>query len=116
MQYKLRYANQLDEATIKDIEIDTNKYADADQFRIFHAHGRTRGMWCSLLTLMGASTFLNGGRNGKGWCSKNPYAASAIFFGSWIVWYQIWSRKAGYTSQKYNEFQYAMAHKQLRNV
>ena len=46
------------------IEADVNLYADADQFRIYHAVGRFRGTICAVLTTMGALTYLNGGRNG----------------------------------------------------
>ena len=91
-------------------------FSDADQFRIYHAHGRTRGTISAIVTTAAALTFLNGGRNGIGYAQKNPLVASALFLGSWTVFYQLWSRKAGYTSEKYAEFQYAHLHKVLRNA
>ena len=69
-QYKLTFANQLGAEKVKMIEDDTNLYADADQFRIYHAKGRFRGTLCAIGTTMAASTLMNGGKNGIGFCYK----------------------------------------------
>ena len=65
MQYKLSIAKQLDEEKVKEIEADVNLFADADQFRIYHAVGRFRGTICAVITTAAATTFLNGGHNGR---------------------------------------------------
>ena len=65
VQYKLSIASKLDETTVKAIEAEVDLYADADQFRIFHAVGRFRGTICALGTTAVAMTFLNGGNNGR---------------------------------------------------
>ena len=43
VQYKYNYAQKLGEEKVAEIEADTNLFADADQFRIYHAKGRFRG-------------------------------------------------------------------------
>ena len=65
MQYKYSIAKQLDEEKVKEIEADVNLFADADQFRIYHAVGRFRGTICAVITTAAATTFLNGGHNGR---------------------------------------------------
>ena len=66
VQYKQYFAKQLGSEKVAEIEADTNLFADADQFRIYHAKGRWRGTLCALGTTAAATTFLNGGRNGIG--------------------------------------------------
>ena len=70
IQYKLYVASQLNEEKVKEIEADVNLFADADQFRIYHAVGRFRGTICALATTAIATTFLNGGSNGRGFMRK----------------------------------------------
>ena len=116
LQYKLSIASKLDEETVKSIEADVGLYGDADQFRIFHAVGRFRGLICATLTTGVAMTFLNGGTNGRALIHSKPYLAAAVFGGSFFTYYQFWSRYAGYTDKKFNEFQYARTFKMLRNI
>ena len=116
VQYKLNFGKQLGDEKCKEIEADTNLYADADQFRIYHAKGRFRGTICAAVSTAAMFTVMNGGRNGIALMGKQPALAAAAFVGNWIVFYQFWSRWAGYNSQKYNEFQYARVHKMLRNI
>ena len=104
VQYKLQFASKLPAETVRDIEADVNLYADADQFRIFHAVGRFRGTICALATTAVAMTFLNGGHNGRALMRQKPLLAGAIFGGSLFTYYQFWIRYAGYTDRKYNEF------------
>ncbi len=116
IQLKQYYAKQLDEEKLKEIEADVTLFADADQFRIYHAKGRFRGFFGSALLTATAFTVMNGGRNGYGAMKRHPAMAFGVFAGNYIVFYQIFSRMAGYTSQKFNEFQYARVHKMLRNA
>ena len=116
VQYKYSFAKQLGAEKCAEIEADTTAFADADQFRIYHAKGRFRGTICALGSTMAVSTYLNGGMNGIGFMQKKPLIAGAIFVGSWTFFYNIWSRYAGYNAQKYNEFMYAKIHRQLRNA
>ena len=57
-QYKLFYGNQLDAAKRKEIEDHIEWYADADQFRIFHAKGRFRGIISASVITTGAFAYL----------------------------------------------------------
>ena len=116
IQYKLSYANKLGEDKVKEIESDTGLFADADQFRIYHAKGRFRGTICAAVSTATLFTFMNGGKNGIQLMGKKPMLATGAFIGSLMVFYQLFSRRAGYTAQKYNEFQYARIHKMLRNT
>ena len=67
------------------------------------------------ITTAAAFTLLSGGkgRNGGGvgaiW--RYPLLAAGIFIASWNVYYAIFSRRAGWTYDKYNEFQYARVFK-----
>ena len=115
-RYKLYFAKQLGPEKCAEIEEDVILFSDADQFRIYHAKGRFRGTACAIATTGAVATVLNGGSNGIGFLQKNPLIGGAVFLGSWTVFYQFWSRYSGYTAQKYNEFQYARVHKQLRNA
>uniref|UniRef100_A0A7S3MVQ8 Transmembrane protein n=1 Tax=Strombidium inclinatum TaxID=197538 RepID=A0A7S3MVQ8_9SPIT len=116
IQLKYHYAKQLDEEKVKEIEADVTLFADADQFRIYHAKGRFRGFFFSAFTTAAAFTVMNGGKNGYGAMRRHPLMAMGVFVGNYIVFYQIFSRYAGYNSQKFNEFQYARVHKMLRNA
>ena len=104
IQYKQAIGNKLDAEKRSEIEADINLFSDAEQFRSYHAIGRFRATVCTIGTTIGAMTFLNGGRNGVGHMWRNPWMATAVFVGSWATWYQVWTRYAGYNSQKYNEF------------
>ena len=72
------------------------------------------------ITTVAAFTFLSGGKGlrggGLGSLQRFPVLAAATFAVSWRVYYEIFSRRAGWTSDKYNEFQYARVFKQLRNA
>ena len=116
IQYKLSFAKKLGEEKVKEIEADVNLFADADQFRIYHAKGRFRGTISAAITTMAAWTVMNGGHNGIAFARSQPLLAAGTAIGSWMFFYQVWSRQAGYTGQKYNEFQYARIHKMLRNA
>ena len=70
IQYKLSIAKQLDAEKVQEIEADVNLFADADQFRIYHAVGRFRGTICAVATTALATTFLNGGQNGRQFMRK----------------------------------------------
>ena len=98
VQYKYYFAKKLGPEKCKEIEDDVLLFADADQFRIYHAKGRWRATWCAIATTMVGTTQLNGGRNGIGMFKSQPLVAWGLFFGSWAVYYQFWSRYAGYTS------------------
>ena len=87
MQYKLSVANQLNADKVKEIEANVDLFADADQFRIFHAVGRFRGTVCALVTTAVATSFLNGGTNGRQFIGKNPLISAAIFGGSLFTYY-----------------------------
>ena len=80
------------EEKCSEIEADVNLFADADQFRIYHAKGRFRGTLCTLLVAPAICTTLNGGSNGIGWMAKNKALAGLIVAGTWSVFYQLWSR------------------------
>ena len=116
IQMKLYYASKLPEEKVKQIEADTELYADADQFRIYHAKGRFRGTICALGFTSVFFTMLNGGRNGRAAIKANPVMAAAVFGGSLVSFYMVFARMAGYNSKVYNEFQYARVHKMLRNT
>ena len=103
-QYKLHFGNKLGADKVAEIESDVNLFADADQFRIYHAKGRWRGTWSAMFSTMAITTVLNGGRDGRTFMRKQPLIAGGIFLGSWVFFYQFWSRYCGYTAQKYNEF------------
>ena len=98
------------------IEADVNLYGDADQFRIYHAKGRFRGTISAVLFTGSFFTVMSGNKNGLQAMTKNPLLATAVFGGSLFTFYKFWSRYAGYTNQKYNEFQYARVFKMLRNA
>ena len=103
IQYQLRYANALGEDKVKEIEADVNLFADADQFRIYHAKGRFRGTISAFLITGAAFGVMSGGRGGYAKMWQNPLAVG-VFGASWLVCYKFWSYYAGYTNQKYNEF------------
>ena len=63
-----------------------------------------------------AFTGMNGWKNGLGSIQRQPFLAGAFFTANCLVWYQVWSRGAGYSEQKFYEFQYARVHKMLRNA
>ena len=115
-QYKLSIGNQLTPEKCQDIEDNLHLYADADQFRIYHAKGRFRGFFSAAIFTGALFTLQNGGRNGQKAMAANPLLASLVFGGSFVTFYTLWSRYAGFTNQKYNEFQYARVHKMLRNA
>ena len=115
-QYKLSIGGKLDEDKRAHIEGNLDLYADADQFRIHHAKGRFRGIISATIFTSVFFNISNGGRNGKKAMGANPLLASLIFGGSLVTFYTLWSRYAGFTNQKYNEFQYARVHKMLRNI
>ena len=91
--YRLKYfyAKKLGDAKVKEIEADVNLFADADQFRIYHAVGRFRGTICSLVSTAVFFTLVNGGRNGMGAIKKHPILASGYFVANWAVFYKFWS-------------------------
>ena len=66
VQYKLNFGKGLTEEKRKEIEADVNLFADADQFRIYHAKGRFRGTICAVVSSATIFTIMNGGRNGIG--------------------------------------------------
>ena len=115
-QYKLNIASKLGAEKSKEIEDNLDLFADADQFRIYHAKGRFRGIISASIFTCAFFTIQNGGRNGKKAMGANPLLASLVFGGSLVTFYTLWSRYAGFTNQKYNEFQYARVHKMLRNI
>ena len=115
-QYKLNIAGKLGGEKSKVIEDNLDLYADADQFRIYHAKGRFRGVISAAIFTSAFFTISNGGRNGQRAMGANPLLASVLFGGSLVTFYTLWSRYAGFTNQKYNEFQYARVHKMLRNI
>ena len=116
IQYKLHFANKLTPEKVQEIEEDVNLFQDADQFRIFHAKGRWRGTISAFLVTAGFSQMMGGRRGGFNYMQRNPLIAGPIFVASWVTFYQFWTRYCGYTSAKYNEFQYARIHKMLRNA
>ena len=85
-----------------------NLFADADQFRIYHAVGRFRGTVMAAITTTAAFTFLSGGKGrrggGIGAMQRFPFLAAATFCVTWKIYYEIFSRNAGWTADKYNEF------------
>ena len=115
-QYKLNIGSKLGGEKSKFIEENLDLFSDADQFRIYHAKGRFRGIISAAVFTSAFFTISNGGRNGKRAMHANPVLASLIFGGSLVTFYTLWSRYAGFTNQKYNEFQYARVHKMLRNA
>ena len=116
IQLKLSYAKALGEEKVAEIEEDVDLFGDADQFRLYHAKGRFRGVICASLFTGAAFTALNGGSNGYGAMKRQPALAALCFGSSLVVFYTFWSRWAGFNYQKYNEFQYARVHKMLRNA
>ena len=116
IQLKLNYANKLGPEKVKEIESDVDLFADADQFRVYHAKGRFRGTICASLFTGAFFTVMNGNQNGVALVWKKPLLASAVFAGSWFTFYKFFSRWSGYTNQKYNEFEYARNFKMLRNA
>ena len=115
-QYKLSIGSKLSPEQALHIEQNLDLFADADQFRIYHAKGRFRGLISAGIFTSVFFTLQNGGRNGKKAMGANPLLATLVFGGSLVTFYNLWSRYAGFTSQKYNEFQYARVHKMLRNI
>ena len=116
IQLKLYYANKLGQDKVNEIEADVGLFADADQFRIYHAKGRFRGVICASAFTGTLFTLMNGGKNGIGAMKQNKLLAMAVFGGSLVTFYTLWSRVAGFNNQVYNEFQYAKVHKMLRNA
>ena len=104
IQLKLSYGKAIGEDKAKEIEQDINLFSDFDQFRKYHAVGRFRGTLCSLLFTTTLFTYVSGGTNGYGAMRRQPLLTAATFASSWVVFYTFWSRKAGFTNQKYNEF------------
>ena len=88
IQLKNWYAARLGDEKVKEIENDTNLYGDADQFRIYHAKGRFRGVTGSFLTTCLAWHFL----------PKNIYITGGVFVGSFTFFYQAGSRLAGFNN------------------
>ena len=64
IQYKLNYANKLGEEKVKEIEADVNLFADADQFRKYHAVGRFRGTISAMAFTGAFFTVMGGNKNG----------------------------------------------------
>ena len=116
IQLKLYYANKLGPEKVQEIEADVGLFADADQFRIYHAKGRFRGTICAMAFTGTLFTLMNGGSNGRAAMKQNKLLACAVFGGSLVTFYTLWSRVAGFNNQVYNEFQYARVHKMLRNA
>ena len=60
------------------------------------------------ITTAAVFTFLSGGRGRKGGglgaISRYPYLAVGVFAVSWRIYYEAFSRNAGWTKDKYNEF------------
>ena len=114
-QYKLQYASKLTPEKVKEIEDNVGLFADADQFRIFHAKGRFRGVISATAITCGAFSYLAHGQRhpggGRGLMKAMPLQAGALFVGSLFTTYHFWSRWCGLTNAKYNEFQYARVHK-----
>ena len=77
---------------------------DAEQFRVFHAVGRFRGILSASLFTFGFFHVYSGFHGGRAAMRSNPLLSVAVFGGSFAVSYQFWTRVAGYNSQKYNEF------------
>ena len=75
-------------------------FADADQFRIYHAKGRFRGVISATGITMGAFTFLGMGKPGGGYGAMKAMPAAAIgcWVGSLFVTYHFWSRWCGLTN------------------
>ena len=63
-----------------------------------------------------AFTGMNGWKNGYGKMRSMPFMTAGFFTANCLVWYQVWTRSAGYSEQKFYEFQYARVHKMLRNA
>ena len=79
------------------IEDNLKNYEDAERFRIFHAVGRFRGTICATLFTGALFYMICPQRNGMAMMAKRPYLAIATFVGSWNVFYQLWSRRSGYS-------------------
>ena len=116
IQLKLKYAQALGPEKCKEIEADVILFGDADQFRIYHAKGRFRGTICATLFTCTLFNVLNGNKGGAAHMGRHPLAAMAVFGGSLVTFYTLWSRYAGFNNKVYNEFEYARVHKMLRNV
>ena len=86
-RYKLSIGNKLDQEKRQDIEDNIHLYADADQFRIYHAKGRFRGLISASIFTAVLFNIQNGGRNGKKAIGANPLLASLVFGGSLITFY-----------------------------
>ena len=105
IQHQLRYRNKVGEDKAKVIENDIDSFADAEQFRYYHAVGRFRSIFSAMAFTAVFFTMIRGpGQSGRGIMKANPLMTAGVFGGSLVTFYQVWIRVAGYNSQKYNEF------------
>ena len=115
IQLKHNLGNQLTAEKRAEIEGDVNLFGDAEQFRKYHAVGRFRGILTAGALTTTLFTVLNKG-NGVGYMKANAPLTGLFFASQTVVWYMFWTRWAGFSYDKYNEFHYARVHKMLRNA
>ena len=104
IQLKCYISGKLGAQKAQEIESDVTLYSDAEQFRKYHAVGRFRGILTAGFLTTVTFTGMNGWKNGMGSIQRQPFLAGAFFATNFLVWYQVWSRGAGYSEQKFYEF------------
>lgn len=67
-------------------------------------------------TVMGVSTFLNGGKDGLQLLKKRWAIAVPAIAVTYAVYFYAFHRQVGYNNQVYSEQAYAKNHKMLRNL
>ena len=104
----------------KAIEDSPEMYADADKFRILHAKARFRAIATMFGAFVGgttvASMYMPGHRSGVHLFRAYPVPIVLGLFTSTYFLYEIHHFLAGYRPVMYQEYNYAKALRQLRNV
>ena len=80
-------------------------YADAEEFRVFHAKARFRATFTTLGAYIVGSTIaapMLGYTSGRALCRANRVITTAATIGFWCSSYFFWNRLNGWTNDKRN--------------
>ncbi len=99
-----------------EIEQSPDLFYNSERFRIWYGKARFRAAFMTLVAVPSIFVFLNGGKNGIGYMSKNPAIAAFTYIGVFGASLLIFRKIGGFDKQKYYEQEYSKNYKMLRNV
>lgn len=104
---------------VSEIEKRPENFADAEQFRNFHAKARFRATVATLGAAFVGSMVVApmvGYRSGRALIMNQRMIVYPAMMGTWCVSYFVFNRLNGWTHEKRNKYLYAKNIRMLRNL